>query len=171
MVMLASGCGKKADFSAKPKPATKPPETRSVATQGGTITRRDPAKGEALWTVKWEGAKLDFTDEKRFGGQMFGVSGTMYDKGEPVTDFRAEQAIASKEDETLALSGKVELVSRTQGAKLTCGSVRYLGIEARIDAQDDVRVENKIYTMGPFAKVSTNPDLTFIATPEMFNAK
>lgn len=164
------GCGKKEGFDAKPKSAAKPPEPRSVVTKAGNVTKRDPVKKETLWTVKWQGAQLEFVDEKQFGGTMFTVEGTLFEDGKPVSDFRAERAEASKTDETLSLSGKVWVQSREQKATLTCDQVKYAGGLRRLEAAGEVEVENPVYRMGPFAKVFARPDLTEIATPEMFNA-
>lgn len=162
-----AGCGPRPDFSKKAPPPPKP-VTRELNTEAGSIARRDPASKRTLWSVAWKSAKLEYTDDNRFGGTMEAVSGTIYQDGKPVSDFTADSATASKADNTLELSGKVVVKAREPKGSLSCRSMRYDGMIERVEALGGVRVETELYQMGPFERVYAKPDLSRVATPDMF---
>ncbi|HMS56054.1 MAG TPA: LPS export ABC transporter periplasmic protein LptC [Fimbriimonadaceae bacterium] len=141
---------------------------REVNTGVGEVIRRSDSGQEDLWKVSWKSAKLEYTDDSRFGGAMNDVSGVIYENGKPVSQFTATEAVASKEDNILLLSGEVKVTSVKPEGTLSCEEVRYDGEKRRIEASGNVRVDSGLYSAGSFERVYARPDLTMIATPEWF---
>ena len=165
--MVVIGCGKN---SGSAKPALPPPKpvTREVQTEGGSVTRRDTETKKVLWTVEWQTATLEYTDDNRFGGMMQDVKGTIYQDGQPASDFSAQAAVASKENSTLELKGEVTVTSRDPQGQLFCGKVVYNGQIERVEALENVRAETSSLEVGPFPRVYARPDLSLIATPDLY---
>lgn len=99
---------------------------------------------------------------------MNDVTGVIYENGEAVSEFRASEAVASKEDNVLLLSGEVTVTSKKPDGTLSCAEVRYDGEKRRIEATGNVRMDSGLYSAKGFERVYARPDLTMIATPEWF---
>lgn len=103
-----------------------------------------------------------------FEGKLTNVEGTLFDQGTPSSTFFADGATVIKGDDQLALDGNVKIVNLAKQATLRCDSLRWTSKSNRIVAKGNVFVEAPGYKMGPSAEVWASPDLSKVATPDLY---
>ena len=162
------GCGKPADFK-KVVQSTKP-EARVVQVGKGEVTRRT-VEQVPLWTVVWTNAMLEYTDDRKFSGEMAEVSGTIYQNGKPASTYHADWANARKEDAVLELSGHVKVTSLSPVTSIGCEKVQFDGESATIKADGSVLVQAQEFQTGPWDSITASSDLSTIATTAEFPTK
>lgn len=177
--LFVVACGKpapKAEAPAKP-PAEKKEEPSPLNDQvvnlgqGKATIRDDAAKRDPLWDVEWQSAQLQVEDQGQGSGTMRGVSGTIFSEGKPVAKFSADGGRGDRQAQTLLLRGNVRVVSDSPQGTLVCDRILYVAKEKVIKAQGNVRVTSPQGTIGTMSEIWTSPDLSVVATPELFNAR
>jgi hypothetical protein len=136
---------------------------------GGTTTRgSDKDPGQAAWEVKWQSADLNFVTEKDFSGKMHGISGQIYEQGQSVGSFTADNAQAYKESDRLTLWGHVRLRAEKPQSVLTCDQLEWDAAQGVVKAKVNVYVDTLDYRVGPFQEYWATPDFTVSGTPRLF---
>lgn len=176
-MLAVAGCGNRGSGQQDPAKSN-PPEKREVKTTGGTTTKRKAdATREIAWVVHWDSSDLNFVTENDYNGHMNGVSGSIYEDGEPVGTFTADKAEAYKQSDRLTLTGHVTLKGHEAQKPneletvMTCGQLEWDSASNVIRAKDDVNVVAPAYSIGPFAELWANPKLTHFGTPDVFKMK
>ena len=137
-------------------------------TESAEATRSAP-NGKKLWTVRWESATLEAGD--RIYGTMNLVSGTIYENDKAVSRFSGERGVSKKDSDVLALEGKVRVVSLDQKTTLFCDRLEWHGTRKLAIAKGNVRVEAPLFVMDAGSEVWSNPDLSQVATPDLYKVK
>ncbi len=155
---------------------TKAPEMHTINSAGGHLDfKSDDDKRTLLYSITWESAKLEFTSEQEFGGEMTEVKGVFYQEGKPASSFVAHRAVADRGKSTLKLADGVEIKAMQKvgpvprGSSLFCGGALYDAKKGTIDAFGGITVHDDTYLCRGIEAVRANTDLTLIATPDMFN--
>jgi len=190
-LFLLIGCGSKHSAS-KAKPSATPPDepmSREVITNGATFTRSGyvlgknkkplvdaagPTKLERAYDVRCRSSDLHYDDaSKNYWGDMEGVSGTFYDKDEPVATYSADSGQADKATNLLRLRGHVHLVTvpkpKETETTLTCDNLEWHSDQRIVKAFIRVTVRGSKGTIGPMDEVWGSPTLNLIATPDLFS--
>ena len=154
-----------ADQAAKEEGIAMPKE---VNASPGEATRLG-ANRQKLWTVRWKGARLDFTEGGRFSGYMDRVTGSIYgEKGQETSAFQGERGEADKAKDILRLSGSVKILSKEHKATLFCDKLEYEPERKRVRAVGNVRIESQSGVLNAGNEILATPDLTHVATPNLF---
>jgi hypothetical protein len=170
--VIAAGCGAgggKNDVATTPPTKPADPATRVNVGSGSAMRRLEGEGRQRAWSIRWESAQIEYGDDENFGGEMTGVSGTLYRDDQAVGTFRADQAIADKKTSLLTMRGNVRLAATDPESTLHCGELQWLADEDLVKAKDRVRLESEFYTAGEFGEVWARPDLSRIASPETFH--
>lgn len=176
VALFAVGCGS--------KPVETPPaKVESTATQKeepeaavgdinvgpGKSTDRSPdGKREKIWDLDWQEARVN-PQTKTVQAQS--VKGVVYREGKAVANYNGQAGAANQAKETLILKGNVQVKSLSREATLFCDELLYEGKQGgkgRIRARGNVRVEAKDGNLSSSTEIWATPDLTQIATPELF---
>jgi hypothetical protein len=173
--IFIAGCGSRSGPTDLPKPdETKPPEEKltGVRTGAAEATRRslEGSRGR-LWKVKWSSAILETSDEGRVFGEMEKVAGTIYRNDKEVSDFYGERAVSKRDSDVLALEGKVRVISRQPKATMYCDRLEWHGDRELVIAKGNVWVVSPLYDMEAGSEVWCAPDLSRVATPDLFKEK
>jgi hypothetical protein len=143
----------------------------NVAKGNGTF-RDEKTKRDPLWDVEWESSQVQPGDGVK--AVLRTVRGKLYTKGKPTTDFEADGARVDQKAQLLILRGHVRLVSSDPKGTLTCDEIRYEAANPKrrvVKARGNVLVVGEVGTVGPTAELWSNPDLTVVATPNLFDTK
>jgi hypothetical protein len=181
---LLTGCGK--TTVDRPKEPAEPPEPairQVVNTGAGEATKyatTDEGR-ERIWTVQWKEGQIDYSGEKDIGGTMETVTGTIYQKNQPVSYFSADYAVADKKTALLQLSGKVKVWANENAlpknelglpavsrAVLRCDKVDWLASRKLVQASGNVTFETDAYTAGTFKELIVTPKMDSFGTPDQF---
>jgi len=175
------GCsgGRKADPVADKNQAA-PPEKKQDpelpktihAGSGSSEQYSEGPKREKQWSVKWEEAQIDVTEQAKLG-RMQKVSGELFADGKPKGTYSADSGFADKGKNLLVLKGKVRISSNDPKLKATllCDEVRYDADEKLVRARGNVRVESEQGNLSTLSELWATPDLTSFGTPDMFKTK
>lgn len=163
--------GKPANAGQKDEEEDPLQQTINVGKGSGTF-RDEKTKRDPLWDVEWETSQVQPAD----GGKavLRTVRGKLYTKGKPTTDFEADGARVDQKAQLLILRGHVRLVSSDPKGTLTCDEIRYEAANPDrrvVKARGNVLVVGEVGTVGPTAELWSNPDLTVVATPNLFDTK
>lgn len=145
-------------------------EPDQVTTEAGDLTYRPPSSnGKPLWKVSWRRAELRMAENRKLGGTVYGLTGTLYGKEGPSSNFSAQSGVADQNTGNLTLTGNVVVNSIEQKATLRCAQVVYASNGQRqIRAHGDVHVNGPWGTVSGLEDVLTTPDLKTFATPDLF---
>lgn len=165
---LVAGCGS-SNKAAEPKQAEPPKKVTPKAIQMGPVELiQKDAKLGPQWSVKGKSAQMTMSEDGKGSGDLFEVSGTMFDKNEPAATFTAKQGHADQAAETLNLMGNVVVTAKESSAKLVADHVRWLADRQLIEATGNVTMKTQDYSIGPFPVLLATPDLKSFGTPDRF---
>jgi hypothetical protein len=143
---------------------------QAIQVSEGSFTRYSLDDGQQkLWSVSWKGAEIFVEDERRFGGEMREVTGEFYDGTLPVTRFRAGEASADRESESLKLLNGVSVFSAKLNATRSAQEVIFEPRKKLLKARGSVTVVTPNAEAGPFDEVWASVELSQIGTPDTFN--
>ena len=183
---MAAGCGK---APSSQKEAAKKPETKIkqvINTGPAFLTRYTKLpKREKSWYIEWKRAALDYTEgDPKQGGDMEVVSGTLYKEGNEASVFAADHGHANKETGVLTLMGNAVVRAKsTQGliptgkktasnsnseAVMRCDQVDWDPEAKIVKAKGHVNFVGNGYTFGMVPELWCSPDLTHVATPDLY---
>lgn len=157
---------------------------------------RDPDTNKKLWDLEWESSVVQ-PGEGSSTGVLRTVRGKLYTDSPSPTTFEADGARIDQEQKLLVLKGHVKIVSPASDGRnesmvkarnsrgdtdllfvpagtLTCDQVRY---EAKVKGKEIIKARGNVLvatdqgTIGPTPELWTNPKLTVVATPNMYEAK
>lgn len=97
------------------------------------------------------------------------VTGEFYDGTLPVTRFRAGEASADRESESLKLLNGVSVFSAKLNATLSAQEVIFEPRKKLLKARGSVTVVTPNAEAGPFDEVWASVELSQIGTPDTFN--
>lgn len=179
--IVLAGCGR----SRLPPPLTPPksePEPTTVVTGKGEYTRLEAFdlwwihENLPSWSIRWERAKLGYSTDQDFGGKMEAVTGTIFQNGEPMSDYSAEFGEVDKKTQLLTIYGNVKVTSRNEpkaemnpasqdekrlSGVLTCDRLEWLPSRGLVAAKGNVRFASKTYQAGTLKELSTWQVATF----------
>ncbi len=165
---LILGCGP-GEVSPRKPASEAQPLGQSVETGSAEVTRFSKgAKREAVWSVRWTKATLEYGEDGSFGGRMLEVSGTIFGSAGGSSTFTASEAKADKESSVLHLIGEVRLHSSSPKGEVRCDEVRWDAARQVVEAHGNVRFETKDYVLGPFETLWFSPELRRAGTPDAF---
>lgn len=142
-------------------------EERAFATGPIEAEARDPQR-RRMWTVRATSARLDLDEARKGSGDLFGVTGELFQQEKPVSRFSADRGTADQARQVLSLRGQVQIRSLQQSATLSATSLEWQAGRQRLEAKGDVRVVTPDYEIGPFPVLFATPDLRTVATPDRF---
>lgn len=157
---------------------TKSSPDKKISSQ--TINARDFSdeykgeKNELLWNLKVDVGRFivpQSGSKRGTTGSGTDVSGEIFDKGKVNCRYKAAHgdAINSPMNRTLTLSGHVEIDAVDPPGRLICDHLVYDGIKRFFKATGHVQVLGTLGTKGTLDEVWATPDLTKIASPQLFN--
>lgn len=124
--------------------------------------------GKPAYRVEFEQSNLAFDSKGIFAGSMQKVSGDLFGKGPKPTKFTADTGKADKIEERLELNGRIEVRSPEPPGVLRCDRLVWDAKNQRIQAYGNVRFDGEAFSLGPASEVWASPDLSTVATPEMY---
>lgn len=170
MLVIGCGGGKSPNKTASKAPEKEEP-ARELFTEAGDATRfSEEGERRKLWTVKWGTAYLRYGSEGQVGGTMDGVTGQLYKDDKVVSTYKAQKAIADEVTGELTLQGEVEVFSPEQKSTLRSETLIWASKGREIiKAKGRVRLESPLYLAGEVPELWAEPDLSRVATPEVFD--
>jgi hypothetical protein len=98
------------------------------------------------------------------------VTGSLYKEDKVVSTYKAKKAVADEVTGELTLEGDVEVYSPEQKSTLRSETLIWAskGREV-IKAKGRVRLESPLYVVGEVPELWADPDLSRVATPEVFD--
>lgn len=113
---------------------------------------------------------MTYQDKNTFFGSMTGVSGEIYDRDQVASRFSANTADANKAQDTLQLSGNVDLSSEKPASHLHCRSLAWDPAQRVVKATGNVTLETPSYDLGPVPELWATPNLSQAGTPSEFQS-
>ncbi|MFZ4506375.1 MAG: LPS export ABC transporter periplasmic protein LptC [Fimbriimonas sp.] len=101
-------------------------------------------------------------------GTLTTVTGKIYENGIIRATYTANEGEASKTTEALKLSGQVTVVSVDPVATLRCNQLAWNPQSKTLQASGGVTIEGAWGTYQPGGDIWASPDLSKIATPDLF---
>ncbi|CAN5535042.1 hypothetical protein BH11ARM2_BH11ARM2_31430 [soil metagenome] len=135
---------------------------------GKSTDRKPDGKRDPLWDLHWEEARVNPASKEV---QAQAITGVVYQEGKPAANYSGQAGAADQKKETLLLKGNVQVKSLARDATLFCDELLYEGKQGkkgRIRARGNVRVQAKDGNLSSTSEIWATPDLTQIATPELF---
>lgn len=145
------------------------PTELTVNSGPGSALVRD-IEQKPLYRAEWKEARLTAAEEGFLMGTMTTVRGGLFDP-EKASSFSADDAVASKEKQSLTLTGHVVLVSVARDVKLTCDKAEWLFEEKIVKASGNVHVAGQFQSITGLNEVWATTKLDKIGTPSMFNSQ
>lgn len=166
-VLLATvGCGKppKDKEPEKKKPLE---ESKRLYTGAGNATIRDPKDDRPIrYVINWEGSQLDYTLESgASGGALQKVSGDLYSKGVPGSEFTADRAVVDRAKNLLVLEGNVVVNGIDPKARLECQRLEWKTDTKLLKVKNGVTITFEQGVVGPMDELWCLPDLKQVGTP------
>jgi hypothetical protein len=165
------GCSQPKQTSPVTKKA-EPPTAHIIEGKTGTTVYRG-SKDEVLWTASWDRGEIRLppTGAKTGTfGSTTNVSGAIYERGKISCLYKADQSFAvnAPRKKTLVMTNHVSVDSADPKGTLLCDKLVYDGIKKFFIATGHVQVLGTLGAKGTLDEVWANPDLTEIASPELF---
>lgn len=199
--LAGSGCAapkeKKEDAKKEDQKDEKDPlDGKTINLGKGDGTFRDPDTKKALWDLEWESSVVQ-PGSGSTEGVLRTVRGKLFTENPVPTTFEADGARIDQDQQLLVLKGNVKIISpgnskgdgsladvpSSSGKRdlltipagtLTCDQVRY---EAKVKGKEIIKARGNVLvkttqgTIGPTPELWTNPKLTIVATPNMYEEK
>jgi len=127
--------------------------------------------GELHWRIEAKASQIEIDPESRVEGELKNVEGTLYEKGQVASTFTATEASANQQNSHLELRGEVKVLGHKDGLVLKAQRVRWLPERQLIEASGRVMLENASFTVGPFPRLLSTPDLKQTGTPDVFSTQ
>ncbi len=180
MLAVLAGCGGKA----KPaKVEAKVGPSRTIQTGTVEVAQRDDDL-VMLWKVKSAKSEMTLSGDGKLSGNMTGVTGAYYIKGEIASTFEADESFADQESQELRLKGNVVVISKEQvleglgvqekdakkvgTVRLYADAMEWDEAKRMLHATGKVKVISDSYEMGPFPVLWVSPDLKEVGTPDQW---
>lgn len=145
---------------------------QAVRTSAAEGTRYSSGKNRRpLWTVRWNRADLNASEEGEFYGTAYDVSGTFFKGAQAASTFRAKRAVIAQKGNTLELLGGVSVQSERPPSKLECDSVIWDPEREVGEARGNVRFTADDVVIGPFDAFRFSPELNAAGTPGIFGKR
>jgi hypothetical protein len=160
------------------KKTTKPPIKKKPApliiNATNVFDEYKGAKNELLWNLKIENGTFNVAQAGSKAGTTgsgTNVSGEIFDKGKVNCRYKAKhgEAVNTPTNRKLTLNDQVEVDAVDPPGRLLCDKLIYDGIKKFFIATGHVQVLGTLGTKGTLDEVWATPDLTKIASPELFN--
>lgn len=146
---------------------------QAVDLSDGNLTAY-PATGEhqPIYKIAWQKAKASGSGGQDFTAEASTVSGSLFENGQEVSRFTADQASVDRKKGVLTVSGNVKVVSEKKGplygSTLSCLKIKYTEARRLIEASGSVMLTSSDSQLGPFSRLDAAPDLSKVGTPDTF---
>jgi hypothetical protein len=122
--------------------------------------------------VYWQNAVVHIKDNGGQTADLQGVHGSLFQKLQEASQFRASNGTSDQTGGLLTMSGHVILTSLVNKASLRCDRVQYSSKGQRIvKATGNVQVQGEWGTVSGLQEVWSTPDLKTFGTPDLFQRK
>lgn len=168
LALFLCGCGGGKKEPAQPKPSAQEEEpAQRIGTGGISVVSRDDARVD-VWKANATTAQVKLAPDGSVTAQMQGVSGDVYQKGEPSAKFSSKKGYAEQKTQALRLQDSVTLSDSEGKNKVTSKRLEWLPTIKMIQLKGDVAFVGSGVVTGPLETIWVTPDLKDVGTPHSF---
>lgn len=173
LCLLLVGCGSSSGSRTNTRPTDEPAESagdevdRKIATGANEILARDESR-VTVWSARSKSSELEIRRSGALAGTLADVQGIIFQQGKEANRFRAREAEADQEKQSLTLRSNVQLQAVTSDHRLTAETVRWLAGPRLVEAQKNVVLSGGGFRVGPLPVAWALPDLKRFGSPESF---